>query len=63
MSAVTGLVPVSHLGRGSLPVARGPWSVARMRSLYRVDKVVKRLDKLPQRGHESLRATNEPMRW
>ena len=56
MSAVTSLVPVSHLDHGSLPVAR-------MRSLYRVDKVVKRLDKLPQRGHESLRATNEPMRW
>ena len=56
MSAATGPVPVSHPDHGSLPVAR-------MRSLHRVDEVEKRLDKLPQRGHESPRATNEPMRW
>ena len=43
MSASTGLVPVSPLDHGSLPVAR-------MRSLYRVDEVVKTLDKLPQQS-------------
>ena len=53
MSAETGLVPVSHLGHG-LPVAR-------MRAVYRLDEVEKRLDKLPQREHESLRATYERM--
>ena len=53
MSAETGLVTVSHLGHG-LPVAR-------MRAVYRLDEVEKRLDKLPQREHESLRATYERM--
>ncbi len=56
MSAETGLVPVSQLsqlGHG-LPVAR-------MRAVYRLDEVEKRLDKLPQREHEGLRATYERM--
>jgi len=35
--------------------------IARMRSVYRVDEVEKRLDKLPQREHETLRATYERM--
>ncbi len=53
MSAETGLVPVSQLSHG-LPVAR-------MRAVYRLDEVEKRLDKLPQREHENLRATYERM--
>jgi len=35
--------------------------IAQMRSVYRVDEVEKRLDKLPQREHETLRATYERM--
>ena len=35
--------------------------VARMRSIYRLDDVSKRLDKLPSKDHESLRATYERM--
>ncbi len=54
MSAETGLVPVSCVPHGALPVAR-------MRSVYRLDEVEKRLDKLPQREHENLRATYERM--
>ena len=54
MSAETGLVPVSCVSHGALPVAR-------MRSVYRLDEVEKRLDKLPQREHENLRATYERM--
>ena len=41
-------------GSGQLPIAS-------MRSLYRVGDVEKRLDKLPQRDHETLRATYERM--
>lgn len=54
MSAETGLVPLPPLNHGALPVAR-------MRSVYRLDEVEKRLDKLPQREHENLRATYERM--
>ena len=35
--------------------------VARMRSLYRVDEVGRKLDKLPPREHETLRSTYERM--
>ena len=35
--------------------------IARMRSLYRVDEVGRKLDKLPQKEHESLRSTYERM--
>ncbi len=35
--------------------------VARMRSIYRMEEVTKRLDKLPPREHEALRATYERM--
>ena len=56
MSADAGLLPVSHQDHGTLPEAC-------MWSLYRVDEGCKRLDKLPQRDHESLRATYERMRW
>ena len=55
MSAETGLVPFTGtLSQGSLPIAR-------MRSLYRMGDVTQRLDKLPSRDHESLRATYERM--
>ena len=47
MSAETGLVPVPSMARGGLPIAR-------MRHLYRVGDVEKRLDKLPPRDHEHL---------
>ena len=39
---------------GSLPIAR-------MRSVYRVDEVGRKLDKLPQKEHEGLRSTYERM--
>lgn len=35
--------------------------VARMRSIYRLEEVSKRLDKLPPKEHETLRATYERM--
>ena len=35
--------------------------IAQMRPVYRVDDVEKRLDKLPAREHEALRATYERM--
>jgi ATP-dependent Lon protease len=38
-----------------------PMPVARMRAVYRLDEVEKRLDKLPVREHETLRATYERM--
>lgn len=51
MSASQSMVPYT---RGGLPIAR-------MRSVYRVDEVGARLDKLPAKEHESLRATYERM--
>ncbi len=57
MSAETGLVPFS--GPASAP--RGGMPIARMRAVYRVGDVAQRLDKLPARDHESLRATYERM--
>ncbi len=42
-------------------IARHTLPIASMRSLYRVNEVEKRLDKLPQREHENLRATYERM--
>jgi ATP-dependent Lon protease len=53
MSASKDLVTVSARG-GSIPIAR-------MRSLYRVDDVGRRLDKLPHKEHEGLRSTYERM--
>ena len=49
MTAFNDLVPASASDRG-IPIAR-------MRSLYRVDEVGRKLDKLPQKEHESLRST------
>jgi ATP-dependent Lon protease len=51
MSSARDLVPSTA---ASIPLAR-------MRALYRVGEVEKRLDKLPAREHESLRATYERM--
>jgi ATP-dependent Lon protease len=51
MSSTRGLVPCTT---ASIPVAS-------MRALYRVGEVEKRLDKLPPRDHETLRATYERM--
>ena len=46
------MVPYSP--RGAIPIAR-------MRSVYRIDEVGRKLDKLPAKEHESLRATYERM--
>ena len=55
MSAETGLVPFTGTQSPSaLPIAR-------MRSLYRMGDVTNKLDKLPSREHEGLRATYERM--
>jgi hypothetical protein len=40
---------------------RGGIPIARMRSLYRIDEVGRKLNKLPQREHENLRSTCERM--
>jgi ATP-dependent Lon protease len=53
MSASKDLVTVSARGSG-IPIAR-------MRSLYRVDEVGRKLDKLPEKEHEHLRSTYERM--
>ena len=53
MVATRELVNVGCL-RGGIPIAR-------MRSLYRIDEVGRKLDKLPQREHENLRSTYERM--
>src|SRR5258705_7500693 len=45
----------------TVPARRGSMPIARMRSLYRVDEVGRKLDKLPQKEHESLRSTYERM--
>ncbi|GAP34548.1 AAA family ATPase [Piscinibacter sakaiensis] len=52
MAATGELVPVS--GRGGIPIAR-------MRSVYRVEEVGRKLDKLPAKEHEGLRSTYERM--
>lgn len=53
MAASNDLVPVSA-SRGGIPIAR-------MRSVYRVDEVGRKLDKLPPKEHETLRSTYERM--
>ena len=53
MVASHDLVTVSS-ARGSIPIAR-------MRSLYRLDEVGRKLDKLPTKEHENLRSTYERM--
>ena len=44
------LVPAIIPSGGTLPIAR-------MRAVYRLDEVEKRLDKLPANDHDNLRAT------
>lgn len=44
-----------------VPLTRRGIPIARMRHVYRVDEVGRRLDKLPPKEHESLRATYERM--
>lgn len=53
MSASHELIQVSG-SRNGIPIAR-------MRHLYRVDEVGRKLDKLPQKEHEALRSTYERM--
>jgi ATP-dependent Lon protease len=53
MAASNDLVPVTST-RGGIPIAR-------MRSVYRVDDVGRKLDKLPTKDHEGLRSTYERM--
>lgn len=48
------LVPVAPAQRGAIPIAQ-------MRSVYRLHDVERRLEKLPPKDHESLRATYERM--
>jgi ATP-dependent Lon protease len=52
MSTSNDLVTVSS--RGGIPIAR-------MRSVYRVDDVGRKLDRLPEKEHEGLRSTYERM--
>jgi ATP-dependent Lon protease len=54
MSSSNDLVPVARAQAHHMPIAS-------MRQVYRVHDVEKRLDKLPQREHETLRATYERM--
>ncbi|HUG24863.1 AAA family ATPase [Piscinibacter sp.] len=44
-----------------VPLPRSGIPIARMRHVYRVDEVGRKLDKLPPKEHESLRATYERM--
>jgi ATP-dependent Lon protease len=44
-----------------VPFTSSPMPIASMRSVYHVGDVARRLDKLPQREHETLRATYERM--
>ena len=46
------------MGDSSLvPLTRRGIPIARMRAVYRVDEVGRKLDKLPPKEHETLRAT------
>ena len=54
MPTSTDLVTLPPAQRGAIPIAR-------MRSLYRVADVGRKLDKLPQKDHEGLRSTYERM--
>lgn len=54
MSSCGDLLALTEVRGAQIPIAR-------MRSVYRLDDVEKRLDKLPAREHETLRATYERM--
>ena len=45
----------------NVPSTRGGIPIARMRSVYRVDDVGRKLEKLPHKEHENLRSTYERM--
>lgn len=45
----------------SITLPRGGIPIARMRSMYQVDEVGRKLDKLPHKEHEGLRSTYERM--
>jgi ATP-dependent Lon protease len=59
MGSSNSLVPLS--GEAARPVPRQEIPIARMRTLYEVETVGRRLDKLPPKDHESLRSTYERM--
>jgi ATP-dependent Lon protease len=59
MGASNQLVPVSLAATSG--ASSGGIPIARMRSVYRVDEVGRKLDKLPQKEHETLRSTYERM--
>src|SRR6266480_1660389 len=44
-----------------VPVSRSRIPIARMRRLYRLEEVGRKLDKLPPKEHETLRSTYERM--
>jgi len=52
-----------HMGESNhlVPVTSRAIPIARMRRVYRVDEVGRKLDKLPPKEHESLRSTYERM--
>ena len=52
---------MSSTSNDLVPFSRQQLPIASMRQVYRVHDVEKRLDKLPQREHETLRATYERM--
>jgi ATP-dependent Lon protease len=59
MGSSNSLVPVS--GEGARAVSRQDIPIARMRTLYEMQAVGRKLDKLPPKDHESLRSTYERM--
>lgn len=52
---------MSTSSNGLVPLRRGGIPIAQMRKVYRCEEVERRLDKLPAREHETLRATYERM--
>jgi ATP-dependent Lon protease len=52
-------LPTAHNAPGALP--KGGLPIARMRSMYALDDVGRRLGKLPDKDHEHLRSTYERM--
>jgi ATP-dependent Lon protease len=61
MEVVMSASPVVSTELVTLPAKQGNIPIARMRPMYRVDEVGRKLNKLPQKEHEGLRATYERM--
>jgi ATP-dependent Lon protease len=61
MEVVMSASPVVSSELVTLPAKQGNIPIARMRHMYRVDEVGRKLNKLPQKEHEGLRATYERM--